>query len=115
MRPHLPTTHSLTCNSTRGSDRTKGASLALERDEENTDAAGEDWLRMLIAPGGSLGGARPKASVVDPTGQLWIAKFPSVRDEHNVGAWELVVHTLAHSFGLGISEGIARRFANPHH
>jgi serine/threonine-protein kinase HipA len=87
----------------------------LERDEENTDAAGEDWLRMLIAPGGSLGGARPKASVVDPTGQLWIAKFPSVRDEHNVGGWELVVHTLAHSFGLGISEGIARRFANPHH
>lgn len=93
----------------------EAASLALERDEENTDAAGDDWLRMLIAPGGSLGGARPKASVVDPTGQLWIAKFPSVRDEHNVGAWELVVHTLAHSFGLQVSEGIARRFANPHH
>jgi len=93
----------------------EAASLALERDEENTDAAGDDWLRMLIAPGGSLGGARPKASVVDPTGRLWIAKFPSVRDEHDVGAWELVVHTLAHSFGLQVSEGIARRFANPYH
>ena len=38
-----------------------------------------------------------------------------MRDEHDVGAWELVVHTLAHSFGLQVSEGIARRFANPHH
>ena len=51
----------------------EAASLALERDQDNTSAEGDDWLRMLIAPGGSLGGARPKASVVDPQGQLWIA------------------------------------------
>jgi serine/threonine-protein kinase HipA len=93
----------------------EAASLALERDEDNTEAAGNEWLRMLIAPGGSLGGARPKASVMDPNGHLWIAKFPSVRDEHNVGAWELVVHTLALRCGLRVSEGLARRFANPHH
>ena len=93
----------------------EAASLALERDEDNTAAAGDDWLRMLIAPGGSLGGARPKASVVDPNGQLWIAKFPSVRDEHDVGAWELVVHTLARGCGLRVPESLARRFANPHH
>lgn len=93
----------------------EAASLALERDEDNTAAAGDDWLRMLIAPGGSLGGARPKASVVDPNDHLWIAKFPSVRDEHDVGAWELVVHTLARSFGLSVPTGIARRFASPHH
>lgn len=91
------------------------ASLALERDEDNTDKAGDDWLRMLIAPGGSLGGARPKASVVDPDGQLWIAKFPSVRDEHDVGGWELVVQTLAQGCGLRVPESLARRFANPHH
>ena len=93
----------------------EAASLALERDEDNTAAAGDDWLRMLIAPGGSLGGARPKASVVDPNGQLWIAKFPSVRDEHDVGAWELVVHTLARGCGLRVTESLARRFENPHH
>ena len=93
----------------------EAASLALERDEDNTAAAGDDWLRMLIAPGGSLGGARPKASVVDPNGHLWIAKFPSVRDGHDVGAWELVVHTLARSCGLRVPESLARRFANPHH
>lgn len=93
----------------------EAASLALERDEDNTAAAGDDWLNMLMAPGGSLGGARPKASVVDPDGQLWIAKFPSARDEHDVGAWELVVHTLAHQCGLRVPESMARRFASPHH
>lgn len=93
----------------------EAASLALERDEDNTAAAGDDWLRMLLAPGGSLGGARPKASVVDPAGGLWIAKFPSVRDEHDVGAWELVLQTLARGCGLSVPECLARRFANPHH
>jgi serine/threonine-protein kinase HipA len=93
----------------------EAASLALERDEDNVDPAGNDWLRMLIAPGGSLGGARPKASVIDPNGQLWIAKFPSTRDEHDVGAWELVLQTLARGCGLRVPEGLARRFANPYH
>ncbi len=93
----------------------EAASLALEQDEDNTSAAGADWLRMLMAPGGSLGGARPKASVADTDGRLWIAKFPSVRDGHDVGAWEMVVHTLASSCGLTVPAGLARRFANPHH
>ncbi|MHB8563509.1 MAG: type II toxin-antitoxin system HipA family toxin [Acidiferrobacteraceae bacterium] len=93
----------------------EAASLALERDKDNTVEAGNDWLRMLIAPGGSLGGARPKASVVDPDGHLWIAKFPSVRDEHDVGGWELVVQALAQGCGLRVPESLARRFANPHH
>jgi len=93
----------------------EAASLALERDEDNTAEAGNDWLRLLIAPGGSLGGARPKASVVDPDGHLWIAKFPSVRDEQDVGGWELVVQTLARGCGLRVPESLARRFANPHH
>lgn len=93
----------------------EAASLALEHDEDNTSVAGDDWLRMLIAPGGSLGGARPKASVIDPNGHLWIAKFPSVRDEHDVGAWELVVQTLAKGCGLAVPESLARQFASPHH
>ncbi len=93
----------------------EAASAALERDESNTAEAGSDWLRMLIAPGGSLGGARPKASVVDPEGQLWIAKFPSIRDDHDVGAWEAVVNALANACGLQVAEGRAQHFANPHH
>jgi serine/threonine-protein kinase HipA len=93
----------------------EAASLALERDEDNTAAAGDDWLRMLLAPGGSLGGARPKASVVDPQGHLWIAKFPSVHDDHDVGGWELVVQSLARACGLRVPDSLARRFADSHH
>jgi serine/threonine-protein kinase HipA len=93
----------------------EAASQALERDVNNTAAAGDEWLRILIAPGGSLGGARPKASVVDPDGQLWIAKFPSVQDGHDIGAWELVLQTLAKGCGLDAPQTLARRFASPHH
>lgn len=91
------------------------ASLALERDEDNTSAGGDEWLRLLIAPGGSLGGARPKASVVAPNGALWIAKFPSVRDEHDVGAWELVVQTLAQGCGLAVPQSQVRKFGSAQH
>ena len=93
----------------------EAASLALERDEDNTSLAADNWLRLLIAPGGSLGGARPKASVVDPQGQLWIAKFPSLGDEHDVGAWELLVQTLAKGCGLRVPTSLGRRFASGHH
>lgn len=93
----------------------EAASLALERDEDNTAAEADDWLRMLIAPGGSLGGARPKASVVDPEGRLWIAKFPSIRDDIDVGAWEMVVQTLARACGLHVPDALARRFSGEHH
>lgn len=93
----------------------EAASLAVERDESNTARDGDAWLRMLIAPGGSLGGARPKASVASPDGALWIAKFPSARDDHDVGAWELVVHTLAIGCGLRVSDAQARRFASGQH
>ena len=93
----------------------EAASLALERDEDNSSPQADERLRMLIAPGGSLGGARPKASVVDPKGQLWIAKFPSARDEHNVGAWEMVVHTLAQACEFQVPPSMVRRFASPYH
>jgi serine/threonine-protein kinase HipA len=70
---------------------------------------------MLIAPGGSLGGARPKASVADERGHLWIAKFPSTRDDYDVGGWEMVVNALANHCGLRVATGTARRFASDHH
>lgn len=93
----------------------EAASLALERDKDNTAAEGDDLLRILLAPGGSLGGARPKASVEFPDGQLWIAKFPSEGDEHDVGAWELLVHTLARKCRLRVPESVAPNFAKSKH
>ncbi len=88
------------------------ASRALEQDPDNLAAQGQDWLRMLIAPGGSLGGARPKASVVDDAGRLYIAKFPSTRDTYDVGGWEMVVNALADACGLQVAPAQARKFAS---
>ncbi len=91
------------------------ASRALESDPENRAVQGNEWLKMLIAPGGSLGGARPKASVVDEQGLLYIAKFPSIRDDYDVGGWEMVVNALATACGLNVASAIARKFASDHH
>ncbi len=73
------------------------------------------WINLLLAPGASLGGARPKASVLDPNGNLWIAKFPSVRDAMNIGAWEWVAHQLANRAGIRLSAADAKKFSSDHH
>lgn len=91
------------------------ASRALEDDADNRALMGQEWLRMLIAPGGSLGGARPKASVADDNGHLYIAKFPSTRDEYDVGGWEMVVNALAVGCGLNVAAAQAHKFASEHH
>ncbi|MBN7123286.1 toxin HipA [Erwinia billingiae] len=91
------------------------ASIALEQDPDNRDPQGQEWLRMLIAPGGSLGGARPKASVADDQGRLCIAKFPSARDDYDVGGWEMVVNVLAKGCGLNVAAAEARKFASDYH
>lgn len=88
------------------------ASLQLERQGVEDDPDYGRWLRMLIAPGGSLGGARPKASVRDERDRLWIAKFPSRSDEDDIGAWELVLHDLAEKAGVVVPEAQVRRFGS---
>jgi serine/threonine-protein kinase HipA len=91
------------------------ASRALEEDANNTALEGQEWLRMLIAPGGSLGGARPKASVTDKHGHLYIVKFPSTHDDYDVGGWEMVVNVLAAGCGLHVATAQARKFASDYH
>ena len=73
------------------------ASWHLENDD---DANVRKWLQILLAPGSSLGGARPKANIRKPDGSLWIAKFPSRNDITDVGAWENVAMTLAERCGV---------------
>jgi len=83
------------------------------RSFENEDIAlSEKWLNQLIRPGSSLGGARPKATVIDPKEQLWIAKFPSKNDENDTGAWEMVTHDLAELCGLHVPEAKLEKFSN---
>lgn len=62
------------------------------------------WIAMLIAPGSSLGGARPKANFLGEDGALWIAKFPSRDDRNDVGGWEYVLSRLAASAGIEVPE-----------
>lgn len=88
--------------------RLENASRSFEEDESGLQ---EKWLNQLLAPGSSLGGARPKATVQAPDGALWIAKFPSKYDEYNCGAWEMVVHDLAEKCGLNVPEAKLERFS----
>lgn len=87
------------------------ASLQLERDNAETKNDYLKWLNMLIAPGGSLGGARPKASVLDESGHPWIAKFPSRRDEINIGKWEYLIYQLAKDAGIDVTQSETRNFS----
>lgn len=90
-------------------------SLRLESEEAVLDPDYLRWLSLLVAPGSSLGGARPKASVVDTKGYLWIAKFPSGQDTFDVGGWELVTHRLALKAGLEMAETKAKIYSTKHH
>ena len=85
------------------------ASRNFESDESGLP---EKWLNQLIKPGSSLGGARPKATVADTEGQLWIAKFPSKNDENDTGAWEMAAHDLAALCGLNVPEAKLEKFSS---
>jgi serine/threonine-protein kinase HipA len=74
-----------------------GASDRVAADEES-----DEDLRLLLAPGSSLGGARPKAAVTDATGHLHIAKFPQAQDEYSVERWSYLAHRLASKAGIDV-------------
>lgn len=82
------------------------AAIARQIEEPGAEKLPEyqKWLAMLIAPGTSLGGARPKANFRQGDGALWIAKFPAKDDRYDVGAWELVTRELAFSCGIRVPE-----------
>ncbi|MEO8661039.1 MAG: HipA domain-containing protein [Bryobacteraceae bacterium] len=86
------------------------ASLLFEQSaDEGVSREDEEWLAQLFAPGSSLGGARPKASVRDEDGALCIAKFPSRQDRRDIGAWELVAHRMAAKAGIDVPPARAIR------
>lgn len=91
------------------------ASFEIEKDDAEKNPNYSKWLKMLIAPGGSLGGARPKAGVIDKHNHLWIAKFPSNNDEYDIGAWEMVAYQLAKRAGIIMPEAKIEKFNSRHH
>lgn len=90
-------------------------SLRLEEDEVIDDPEYLNWLTMLTYPGASLGGARPKAGIIDREGGLWIAKFPSRKDQVDIGAWEMVAYELAIKAGIKMAESKAQKFSSKYY
>jgi len=73
------------------------------------------WLAVLVAPGASLGGARPKANFTEADGSLWIGKFPARDDDRDIGAWEYVVHQLAQKAGIDVPPAKLIKLNNDFH
>lgn len=91
------------------------ASIQIEKEDANDNPEYFKCLSILISSGSSLGGARPKASVLDEKKNLWIAKFPSNSDEIDIGAWEMVLHELAKRAGINVPEARLMKFSGKHH
>ncbi|HBE42227.1 MAG TPA: toxin HipA [Bacteroidales bacterium] len=74
----------------------------IESDEEVENI--REWILMLLAPGTSLGGARPKANFTEKNNDLWIAKFPSRNDTIDKAAWEFLAYRLAKNSGINMAD-----------
>ena len=75
----------------------------------------KEWLKVLVAPGSSLGGARPKANITDDQEHLWIAKFPSADDDHDVALWEKLLHDMARDCGITVPDSQILQLGNGYH
>ncbi len=91
------------------------ASMQIENKDITDDPEYVKWLNMLIMPGSSLGGARPKAGVLDTKNNLWIAKFPSRNDDKDVGVWEMVVNELAQKANINVAASKLIKLSDKYH
>ncbi|MCD6543289.1 MAG: HipA domain-containing protein [Flavobacteriaceae bacterium] len=89
------------------------AANKFENDDEDVDA--KKWLTILMAPGSSLGGARPKANILNKDKSIWIAKFPSKNDTIDKAAWEYLAYKLALKAGIDMAPSKIEKIANPFH
>lgn len=80
------------------------ASAGIEKCEENNMLPDRKWIAQLVQPGTSLGGARPKANVIDSDKTLYVAKFPSRKDDYDIGLWEHFSHSLATKAGINAAK-----------
>ena len=91
------------------------ASMEVEKSEELNQLPEKKWLLQLIQPGTSLGGARPKAGVMDEQGRLCVAKFPSRHDDYDVSLWEHLSHLLAKDAGVVTAETAVIKSGDKYH
>lgn len=91
----------------------QNSAYIFENDTENEEV--NRWLTVLIAPGSSLGGARPKANVLDADKSVWIAKFPSKTDTIDKAGWEFLAYQLAIKAGIEMAPCRIDRILGNHH
>jgi serine/threonine-protein kinase HipA len=89
------------------------AANLIESDKDNDEI--KKWLAILIAPGSSLGGARPKANLLDEHKNLWIAKFPSQNDIIDKAAWEYLAYKLALKAGINMASSKIEKISGKYH
>ena len=89
------------------------AAAIIESDDDSEDAG--KWLAILIAPGSSLGGARPKANILDKDNHPWIAKFPAHADTIDKAAWEYLAYKLALAAGIDMAESRIEKVSGKYH
>lgn len=89
------------------------AAKQLESDDQSK--AVRKWITVLIAPGSSLVGARPKANIFDTKKNLWIAKFPSKTDTIDKAAWEFLAYQLATAAGIDMADSKIEKISGQYH
>ena len=87
----------------------------LSRKKQDDSEKVKEWLKVLVAPGSSLGGARPKANIIDEDGNLWIAKFPSADDDYDVALWEKLLQELAQRCGITVPDARIMQIGSGYH
>lgn len=90
------------------------AAWHVQAPESDNDPQIARWLGMLISPGSSLGGARPKASVIVGENELWLAKFPGREDDYDVAAWEYLTYMLALEAGIVMAPARLETLSSSH-
>ena len=91
------------------------ASMEIEKSEEENLLPAKKWVAQLVRPGSSLGGARPKASVIGDDKTLYVAKFPSRKDDYDAGLWEHFAHLLARKVGINAAQTKALAVGGKYH
>ena len=91
------------------------ASREIEKSENANNLPEKKWITQLVQPGSSLGGARPKANVVDTEKNVYVAKFPSLKDDYDAGLWEHFCHLLAKNAGINTADTKVLAVNEKHH
>ena len=91
------------------------ASREIEKSENSNNLPEKKWITQLVQPGSSLGGARPKANVVDTDKNVYVAKFPSLKDDYDAGLWEHFCHLMAKNAGINTADTKVLAVNEKHH